>query len=654
MNQFPFFPSLSDGVSVTYAHLTTIDRQYTGGERRRSMSSHMLRAYNFSYYLIGQEAQKAREFFDQQGVDLVLIPDWTSGVKISSQDGFDFVCEGLENLDFRCHEIFFYCASTKQYEVAALEGVKENGLQIKTALSNQVEGWRAYPMRIGRIKEKPTFSEPTDIHAEFSISFEETTESFNEGGSWLVEDSFLSYRGRRVWTGFRDGQSSTWQKNLNFSKNGYGKDTAYQKEDEAKRQISFNITRGDRADSYGLIQFFDQHKGRAEGFWLPSRITNFQLNQKAQKGEKQIQLAGGDLSLSQLEREGYQHLCLRCFDQYFFARIESITTLTDGVELVNLEEELPTDYEINTVGVQLLYYVRFSSDELKLKFKRDHWIEGKLNFIELPKEYELPSPSDKPIWLYEFTGFLNARYTSHGVEVSRLGEIWTPFDIDHNNRSEKKQSLESSCNIVMGIEDENHPFKVFQEGFPLEDTYLKIYRSSGDALDSTEIWYESLIRDIDYGAGNTITAKLGSPYAIGKAEIPTAQIEPRCSLPFGGNLCGYTPLTFSSSINAVDDLRIELNGYNGDSSYLDGIIQIGAEKRTITLVENGAVYVSSPFILAKAGDSFTIKQGCNRALSTCIRYNNLPNFGGIPFVPALNPQLEVLQIDTSVSGGGKK
>lgn len=63
------------------------------------------------------------------------------------------------------------------------------------------------------------------------------------------------------------------------------------------------------------------------------------------------------------------------------------------------------------------------------------------------------------------------------------------------------------------------------------------------------------------------------------------------------------------------------------------------ESRTIHDNLDDLITVSYPFGDAQIGDSVEITFGCNRArLGDCkLRFNNMANFGGFPFIPVTNP-----------------
>ena len=54
MQLFPFMPTWSDGVTVTYRHQTEVERLKTGGERRLSMSGQLLRDWQYQFLLEGE------------------------------------------------------------------------------------------------------------------------------------------------------------------------------------------------------------------------------------------------------------------------------------------------------------------------------------------------------------------------------------------------------------------------------------------------------------------------------------------------------------------------------------------------------------------------------------------------------------------------
>lgn len=649
MSLFPFTPRTTFGINASFKLETVIERTEIGGEVRSVMRPHMLRSLSLPYALFNSEAQEARSFFEHLEGEEVRLPDWTSGAEIENESG---QLKGFEEIDFRAFSVFVVGLNDttgKEYELTAYDAT--SGV-IKTAEPLNLEGeksWMVYPIRKGRLSSKPSFSYENDNSVTFSLNFIETIASRNESFDWLTSEPLNQYQGRYILDYFRKEESESWEDSTKWTQKGYGQETFYTKEDESKRKFSVSVTQGSRALTYALIRLFDTVKGRAQGFWLSSERCNYQLTKDAKKGETEIEITDNGLLADSIKRVGYSHIMIRTCTGDHITEIASIGE-NEGVSFLSLSDALTVDAKADDVAISLLNYVRFGSDELKVNFFGSKVSTTKLTFIELPKEYSFPSVPVTDVWLYEFSGFFSAKYTSYGETVD---SEWIPFDIDHSNYSLRKQSLDSSCTVSMGISDPEHPLNIFQEGYPLEDTFVKIYRYN--PATGFDLFYSSIVNDIDYGEDNNITLKLGSRYSIAKAEIPTAQIEPRCPLRFGGNACGYTPLTESHEITGLPNrYEIEIASFNGGDRFLDGSIMIGSEMRTITFVEDGRVSVASPFILAVQGQQATIKQGCNKSLATCVGYNNNVNFGGIPFVPATNPQLEALAIDSSIPSGGKK
>ncbi len=672
MTYFSFFPNLNDGVDVSFSHSTAIDRQKRGGEKRRSMGSHMLRSFGFKYLLDDDVSQDAREWFDSDGADLVTLPDWTCGhpVESVSEDGNTVTLKAGQLPDFRCHEVYildskFGLRAGEWIEVVSLVGNVLTLAEVPVGFSTDIiKCATVYPGRVGRIKKKPNFEEKSDALVSFSVDFAETVESLNEAITWHVSDEFPDFSTRKVFNLYHQTKSSSWQGNVSYSKNGYGVDTPYQREDEPKRTVSLSVTSGTREDVYGLINFFDSHSGRAEGFWLPSREANYRLSSDALAGEVSVTINSDRLLSNQVKRRGYSHIALRCWGNLYTGKVTAVTDNGDGTQTLALDSALDHDFPADKVAVQLLLYVRFSADELKLKFKRDSWAEGSVGFIELPYEYQEQETGTRPIYLYEISGYWNAKLTSYGKSVVVDGVEYERADINHGALSYKAESLQSNLTVSFGTEDVDHPLKVFQRGYPVEPMTVKVYKTSASDAQLGNVFYSAAVRSMSYSKKNKMSLKLGSVGDFAETEVPTAWAEARCSRAFGAEGCfvDLEAYRYDGVLDVVTDLSVTVTGANAEAAvrgfadwFSHGRIRIGDELRTVTKQDGDVIYVSSPFLNVDSGAAVVIYPGCNRTLAACRdRFNNLNNYGGCPSVPTTNPQLDAITYNSALPSGGKK
>lgn len=666
MTYFSFFPNLDKGVDVGFSHSTAIDRQKRGGEKRRSMASHMLRSFAFRYLLEADVAQEAREWFDMDGTDLVTVPDWTCGHPVVALDdvALTVTLEACQLPDFRSHEVYIYDTSSRVGEWVSVVSLEGNTLTLDSLPSNITACHMVYPGRVGRIKKKPSFEEKSDQLVSFSVSFTETVESLNSAVKWGVADEFPAFSTRKVFDLYHQSKSSGWQANSSYSQNGYGVDTPYQREDEAKRTVNLSITSGTREDVYGLVRFFDSHSGRAEGFWLPSREANYRLSVDAVAGESSVTIATDRLLANQVNRRGYSHISLRCWGHLYCGKVVSVVDNGDGEQTLTLDTALTHGFEADRVAVQLLLYVRFASDELKLSFKRDSWADGSVGFIELPYEYQEQETGTRPIYLYEISGYWNATLTSYGKSVVVDGVEYERADINHGALSYKAESIQSSLTVSFATDKLDHPLRVFQRGYPVEPMMVKVYKTTAANPQIDDVFYSASVRSIGYAQKNKMSLKLGSVGDYAETQVPNAWAEARCSRAFGADGCfvNIESLSFQSSVTDITDLTIDVMGVGAEAAlrgfadwFSHGTVRIGDELRAVTKQDGDIIHVSSPFLKAVLGSEVVAHPGCNRLLTTCKgRFDNLNNFGGCPSVPTTNPQLDAISYNSALPSGGKK
>ena len=637
---FDFPPALSENVTVRYAHQTYVERLRIGGESRSQMSSHFLREWVFNFVLEKAQAQKARDFFNENVESLIRFPDWLQPA-VTNDEG---LIEKFEHVDYACKELLVISKDQEQYAIVE----READLTAQVFPPNH----NIYPIRIGRIKQIPQFPSFGDDVVLFTCTFSEDVTSrefqFNEEPI----ESFRTFRGRPVYPFYYKDLSESWQNNVTYNKKSFGVETSYKRENFPKREISLSLLQDGRKECREFIDFFDIHKGRAHGFWLSTGRANYQVEGEVTAGATTLELDSEFIKM----REGVDYIELRTFGKE--SEYHRVTEVNGNT--ITLEEPVEMDRTEKT-AVSLLYAVRFSDDSISLSFDGDEICRATLKFIELLEEYDNAALVKQPRYIYEFSGFWGGNLTSYGEEFTQNGQVYTPANITHGRISYRSQSLRSSCEVKFTPVDDDHPLYVFRQGFPTEQIRVKITKINGA---NETFLYEANAVNIQYSDQREITINLGSFAEVVDSELPTAHFESRCSRRFLRPGCNLEESDFEvngSLVSSVDTLvqvkeaEIEAAARGFDDWFLNGQIMIGNERRTIIGQQGAQLFVSTPFIIANQGDPVRLLPGCNRTTVYCInRYNNYQNFGGMPFIPSTNPQFESIRINSTIPQGGKK
>jgi uncharacterized phage protein (TIGR02218 family) len=185
-----------------------------------------------------------------------------------------------------------------------------------------------------------------------------------------------------------------------------------------------------------------------------------------------------------------------------------------------------------------------------------------------------------------------------------------------------------------------------------------------DDLDTKKLIFSGKVSRLSYSNQVVIDFFVGSSGDSVRNEVPTVYFEKRCSRRFLSTGCNLDPLVYQVSglVDTISGISLASTEIGDESTtrgfpdwFLLGRITIGTETRTIVSHNGDSIKVSTPFLNASPGDEFTILPGCNRTQAYCVdRFNNFVNFGGFPFVPPKNPQLEAVRFNSEIPVGGKK
>jgi len=194
----------------------------------------------------------------------------------------------------------------------------------------------------------------------------------------------------------------------------------------------------------------------------------------------------------------------------------------------------------------------------------------------------------------------------------------------------------------------------------IQESDLRGRKFDGATLDVMVLNYETVAD----GAGKLMRGRLGNvTIRQGGFEVECRGLlqhsrqmvgwitSPECRwLEFGGTECGFALTTNTGTVTSRTSDRVfrasALSG-DGDDFYSYGIIAftsglnngIRAEVKKFTdATQEIELQLEMPFTVA-IGDTFSIKEGCDRLWPTCKAKGNAARFGGEPHVPGLDAVL---------------
>jgi uncharacterized phage protein (TIGR02218 family) len=155
-------------------------------------------------------------------------------------------------------------------------------------------------------------------------------------------------------------------------------------------------------------------------------------------------------------------------------------------------------------------------------------------------------------------------------------------------------------------------------------------------------WFAGRIAGIDVGRSSAQVG-VNSDTELLNVQFPINVYQPPCRWTLFGAGCTLSRAAFTvGSTVASGSTRQTLNcGLAQAEGYFDlGILQFTSGPnsgawRMVRSYTAGQIVLSVPLINAPTiGDAFTISPGCDKQQSTCtVKFNNLPNFGGQPYIP---------------------
>ena len=140
-----------------------------------------------------------------------------------------------------------------------------------------------------------------------------------------------------------------------------------------------------------------------------------------------------------------------------------------------------------------------------------------------------------------------------------------------------------------------------------------------------------------------LTAK--SVQVVFKSEIPTRTYSGSCSYELYGDKCAVNAVTYQLQVPtaevAVDGFTLTHSdfGLKPDGYYAAGWVETEYERGMVLKHEGTVLTLLFPINIALTVlETISVYPGCDKTLNTCDTvFDNVPHFGGFPFVPPVNP-----------------
>ncbi len=262
---------------------------------------------------------------------------------------------------------------------------------------------------------------------------------------------------------------------------------------------------------------------------------------------------------------------------------------------------------------------------------------------------EISALQGAPIELYRFArGATVWRYTSAEKDVVFDGHTWTSQPL---TRSSIEQTPERPKNNLTVTGPRNLPIAdIFRVTSPTDVISLTLLGTHRGETESVVLWMGRLLNVMWKGAAAELMCE---PVSTSLRRQGLRRLYQRqCPLVLYSCNCGVSRGMFShvTNVAAVSGTSLTVDSLmdNGESEpvllpygggYIDWTQPDGnVERRFIRSHVGTQLVLSHPFQDIAVTDEVTVYPGCDHTTATCSGvFNNLPNYGGYPYIPRKNP-----------------
>lgn len=263
------------------------------------------------------------------------------------------------------------------------------------------------------------------------------------------------------------------------------------------------------------------------------------------------------------------------------------------------------------------------------------------------QDFEFSQHDGSPVYGYEFTSSgVFYRLTSAERTVSINSNDFTPHPISHGPiRGGTQNDDNLDMEITMRTSHtmiQTHAFGIAPP--QLSVTIYRFHQGSNPATEFIKAWVGKVT---SYSvSGDTTRVRVPSIFTlILNAEIPNVFWQAPCNHVLYDVRCKVNPASFSANTTVAsitnDKTIVVANDGFPDTALRAGelIDNTTGERRTVVDNVANVITVVYPFARINVGDSVTVRRGCDHAFNgDCLTvFNNQINFGGVPFLPAINP-----------------
>jgi hypothetical protein len=265
---------------------------------------------------------------------------------------------------------------------------------------------------------------------------------------------------------------------------------------------------------------------------------------------------------------------------------------------------------------------------------------------------EVSRDDSRPIELYQISYTSNIyRWTSSDVEISYLGEVFSPVAI---KRGEIEPTAEvSKANLSITVSEDSPLGEIFRISPPSEPVIITIFQEHYEDNDFKVVW-KGRISNSEWKSGGVIELSSESNFASLQRVGPRRRCQAQCSFVlYDPATCGVDRENFreDTTVLTISGLDITTPEAAGkiDSWYAGGFVTWvnnvhgNTERRMVRASESGTgkLTLSALPVGLAVSQELTMYAGCSHTQTGpngCIpKFFNGNRYGGMPYQPTKKP-----------------
>lgn len=252
---------------------------------------------------------------------------------------------------------------------------------------------------------------------------------------------------------------------------------------------------------------------------------------------------------------------------------------------------------------------------------------------------DLSTSDGRPFFLYKFVrGSVITTFTSNNGLITFDGLDYQPSPISHRGINSTGQVERVSLDIVFPKSD-SFARSQFTPDYN-KATFLTIYRAHQDAPTDVQTMWKGRVTSFKVGGSNIVltceniqsTVRRNGLRGVYQRGCRHSLYGSGCGLDIADWYVNFTATTVSKT-TVILNTTPPIDGY-----YTGGVIKFGDSLGLITNHTGNTLQLLHEVPLLVSGSSIQIAAGCDLKRPTCeAKFNNVLNFGGMPYLPSRNP-----------------